>query len=281
MGSWYNVIKTVKGHKYAYKQTSWREGDKVKTKSIYLGRADKLAGYEYRPKKVITTKFKSIPEGLTIPQYKKWDEKTLVKSLFNTKTKTGGWHNPWGKPDKNDAVQPTFTLDKSIMNIAPAMTVTCKSQPLTDNRKTGRKYGGDGAWYMPDYDSLQIPDHSRYRAANGLSAGQAFYNSYLHEIGHASGAKCRLDRIKPDQYRPDHYEREELVAELTACLVANRLGIAPKNIYRTASYLQYYLKKCMPHDQNKSEKRAVKEATRAADYIMSHYKPLTKNSQQP
>jgi len=273
MGNWYSVIKTVKGIEYAYTQKSWREDGKVKTKSIYLGRADKLAGYEYKPRKVISTQFESIPKGLPKPQYKKWDENTLIKTLFNPKTETGGWHSSWRKTKKNNAKQPIFTLEKAIMNIAPSMKITCISQSLTGKQGTDTKYGGDGAWYKPDYDILHIPDHNRYTASNGLSAEQAFYNSYLHEIGHASGAGDRLDRLKPDQYRPDHYAREELVAELTACLVANRLGIAPKNIYRTASYLQYYLKKCMPHNQNKSEERAITEARRATKYIMSHYKP--------
>ena len=40
---WYQVVKTVKGHKYLYLQTSWREGGKVKTKSKYLGRYEPSA----------------------------------------------------------------------------------------------------------------------------------------------------------------------------------------------------------------------------------------------
>lgn len=35
--SWYKVIKTVKGHQYAYMQRSWRENGHVRTESRYIG----------------------------------------------------------------------------------------------------------------------------------------------------------------------------------------------------------------------------------------------------
>jgi|GEM_PF-6871117 len=40
---WRPVLKTVKGHQYAYLQRSFREGGRVRTESRYLGPADKLA----------------------------------------------------------------------------------------------------------------------------------------------------------------------------------------------------------------------------------------------
>ena len=40
MGGWYFVIKVIRGVPYHYKQTSWREGGKVRTRCRCLGRAD-------------------------------------------------------------------------------------------------------------------------------------------------------------------------------------------------------------------------------------------------
>ena len=34
---WYIVIKTIKGHRYRYRQRTWREGKHVRTESVYLG----------------------------------------------------------------------------------------------------------------------------------------------------------------------------------------------------------------------------------------------------
>lgn len=41
---WRPILKTVKGHQYAYLQRSFREGGRVRTESRYLGPADKVAG---------------------------------------------------------------------------------------------------------------------------------------------------------------------------------------------------------------------------------------------
>lgn len=34
---WYVVIKTINGHRYFYKQRTWREGKHVRTENVYLG----------------------------------------------------------------------------------------------------------------------------------------------------------------------------------------------------------------------------------------------------
>lgn len=48
--SWYTVIKTVKGRRYRYKQRTWREGNRVRTESIYLGALDRSAPRARKPK---------------------------------------------------------------------------------------------------------------------------------------------------------------------------------------------------------------------------------------
>ena len=37
---WYIVIKTIKGRRYRYRQKTWREGKRVRTRSEYIGPAD-------------------------------------------------------------------------------------------------------------------------------------------------------------------------------------------------------------------------------------------------
>lgn len=41
---WYIVIKTINGTRYRYRQKTWREGKRVRTRSEFLGRAE-LVGY--------------------------------------------------------------------------------------------------------------------------------------------------------------------------------------------------------------------------------------------
>jgi len=40
MGNWYRVVKTIKGHRYAYMQQTYREGAHVRTLNRYLGREE-------------------------------------------------------------------------------------------------------------------------------------------------------------------------------------------------------------------------------------------------
>ena len=37
---WYIVVKTIKGHRYRYRQRTWREGGRVRTESQYVGREE-------------------------------------------------------------------------------------------------------------------------------------------------------------------------------------------------------------------------------------------------
>jgi hypothetical protein len=37
---WYHVIKTINGQRYVYRQITWREEGRVRTRSQYVGRAD-------------------------------------------------------------------------------------------------------------------------------------------------------------------------------------------------------------------------------------------------
>jgi len=39
MAVWYRVVKTIKGHQYLYEQQTYREGQHVRTRNRYIGRA--------------------------------------------------------------------------------------------------------------------------------------------------------------------------------------------------------------------------------------------------
>ena len=83
-------------------------------------------------------------------------------------------------------------------------------------------------------DEIIIPEKAQF------IDGESFYSNLLHEMSHASGSPDRLNRIKPDQDRAG-YSREELVAELTAALVASRYGMAKHVKSDSAAYLKSWL----------------------------------------
>ena len=60
-------------------------------------------------------------------------------------------------------------------------------------------------------------------------------------MGHSTGAEGQLDRIKPATFGSAEYAREELVAELTAALTAQRYGMTKHLKGDSASYLKSWL----------------------------------------
>ena len=93
---------------------------------------------------------------------------------------------------------------------------------------------GNDAYYSVARDEIIIPEKAQF------IDGESFYSNLLHEMSHASGSPDRLNRIKPDQDRTA-YSREELVAELTAALVASRNGMAKHVKSDSAAYLKSWL----------------------------------------
>ena len=62
-----------------------------------------------------------------------------------------------------------------------------------------------------------------------------------HEMTHSTGAENQLGRLKPTSFGSKEYAREELVAELSAALVAQRYGMTKNLKEDSASYLKSWL----------------------------------------
>ncbi|NCC11539.1 MAG: DNA primase, partial [Bacteroidia bacterium] len=72
--------------------------------------------------------------------------------------------------------------------------------------------------------------------------GESFYSNLLHEMTHSTGTEERLNRFKQGNgFGSAEYSREELVAELSAALIASRYGME-KNVKEDSSaYLKSWL----------------------------------------
>ncbi len=91
------------------------------------------------------------------------------------------------------------------------------------------------------------------------------YSTVLHELGHWTGAKHRLDRDLSGRFGTETYAVEELVAELSAAFVCADLGVEHDPRENTATYLESWLKVL------KQDKRAIvtaaAKAQAVADYL--------------
>lgn len=81
------------------------------------------------------------------------------------------------------------------------------------------RHGGDKACFVPALDLVNLPPVSSFTSI------EPYYTTALHELGHWSGHKPRLDRDLSGRFDTRAYAAEELVGELTAAFLCAHLGI--------------------------------------------------------
>jgi len=116
----------------------------------------------------------------------------------------------------------------------------------------------DRAFYALGRDEIHLP------ARAAFTSSAAYYETALHELGHATGHPGRLNR----QFGPfgsQGYAREELRAEIASYMLARDLGISfdPSN---HASYVESWLK-ALREDRNEIF-RAAKDAEIIKTWVM-------------
>ena len=95
-------------------------------------------------------------------------------------------------------------------------------------------FGGNRAFYAPDIDRIQLPERSAFNSP------AAFCATWAHEAIHSTGHDSRLKRNLGGMFGSKSYAREELVAELGAVLLGDRLEIGSE-IQSHAAYLCHWI----------------------------------------
>ncbi len=122
------------------------------------------------------------------------------------------------------------------------------------------RIGGNRAFYMPSLDYVQVPPPQAYFEPIN------WHRTTLHELGHASGHHSRLDRDLTGSFGSKKYAFEELVAEMNAAFCCATLGIVPT--VRHADYVGSWLE--VLREDNRAIVRAASQASKAADWLLSH-----------
>jgi antirestriction protein ArdC len=118
--------------------------------------------------------------------------------------------------------------------------------------------GGDRAFYAPAEDYVQVPPPQAYFEPIN------WHRTALHELGHATGHRTRLNRDLSGSHGTKKYAFEELVAELSAAFGCASLGIVPT--VRHADYIGPWLE--VLREDNRAIVRAASQASKAADYLL-------------
>ena len=104
-----------------------------------------------------------------------------------------------------------------------------------------RPQSNASAYYSISQKEIIVPLKQQFKN------DENFYTTVMHEMAHSTGAREYLNRLKPSKFGSDEYAREELVAEMTAALTANRHGLNKSLKKDSATYLKAWLK-CLEKD---------------------------------
>ncbi|MDK1389732.1 zincin-like metallopeptidase domain-containing protein [Sinorhizobium sp. 8-89] len=144
-------------------------------------------------------------------------------------------HDRNGDTDRDEAGQRMFARSYTVFNSAQVDGYTPPVTPvLPEAERIGRadrfcaalgidiRHGGSQAYYRPSTDHVQMPDFACFRDA------VAYYAVMLHECGHASGAKHRLDRDLSGRFGSAAYAMEECTVELLSAMICADLNLSPE-----------------------------------------------------
>jgi antirestriction protein ArdC len=120
------------------------------------------------------------------------------------------------------------------------------------------RIGGGEACYSPSGDYIAVPPQLAFHARIN------WYRTALHELGHWTGHRSRLDRDQSGAFGSAAYAREELVAEMASAFTCASLSIRPT--VRHADYIGSWLE--VLSEDDKAIFRAASAASKAADYLL-------------
>ena len=120
------------------------------------------------------------------------------------------------------------------------------------------RIGGAEAFYSPQHDFVAVPPQPAFTHQID------YYRTALHELGHWTGHKSRLDRHHSGGFGSAAYARDGLCAELASAFLCAALGIVPT--VRHADYLGLWL--AVLRADNRAIFKAASQASKAADFLL-------------
>ncbi len=101
----------------------------------------------------------------------------------------------------------------------PVFNPIDNAQAFIDATPAEIRIAGNEACYLPALDLVTLPEPHQFKTP------ASFYATALHELGHWTAAKPRLDRDLSGRFGTQRYAAEELIAEMTSAFLCAHLGI--------------------------------------------------------
>lgn len=170
---------------------------------------------------------------------------------------------------------PEFTYEKHEWDTEQLFE---KRDILLKNMRLTFVQSGDRAFYDPDRDEITLPKAEYFKTPYG------YISTFLHEAGHATGHKSRLDRNIQNPFGTPDYAREELRAEIASAFTAQELGITMDDSIHLKNHKAYIQSWIQILEKNPNELFAsIRDAEKISDYLIEkgEWKQQAKIKNQP
>lgn len=163
--------------------------------------------------------------------------------------------------DQCEGIKPKWNKERFVDN-KPLE----EAQRLFDDyttRENIKVHTGDKAFYRPSDDSITLP------ALDTFKIIEEYYSTAYHEAIHSTGAKERLNRdgiVLRTGFGSENYSKEELVAEIGACVLLNKVGIENKKTFQNnTAYIDNWL------GALRNDKRFIVSASSKAEKAVKYF----------
>jgi antirestriction protein ArdC len=152
-------------------------------------------------------------------------------------------------------------LDVGKERLDPALKIK-DAEAVIEEIKPVIKFGGDGAFFSPSEDLIQMPLYEMFKSP------EQYYGTLFHELTHWTGGAARMDRQTVRDYGKNKKIRasEELIAEMGSSFLLAAVGITPEVRKDHVVYIKSWISN-LKEDPGAFIK-AMEKAQQAADYIM-------------
>lgn len=159
---------------------------------------------------------------------------------------------------QGDGLEEAIAKMQGIDTAKPAHERISHAESILSSWEVDVTFGGNRAFYSPQNDRIAVPN------LQDFSNPESFYATWAHECIHSTGHKNRLARDLYNEFGTPGYAREELVAELGAVMLCDRLEIS-SDFTNHAAYLEHWIK--MLQESPKILYKILSESRKAADLI--------------
>lgn len=152
----------------------------------------------------------------------------------------------------------SHTTDENFDKAETYINAYCKSQGITLDIIED----GTDSCFIPSQNRIKIPKSDTFKNLD------EYYRTIFHELAHQTGVKLKR-KIKGD-FGSDLYSKEELVAEITSCYLANEFSfveIEEDVSENQLAYINGWLSVLKEEDKTFLVSAAT-QAQKAADYII-------------